>query len=239
MRRLEQHELAPEVSRLSDEDETRADLALSGHGGGLSGAYLQARRLKAMAIFGWEGDKALASARRKLGLQIVRAAGGVGVGTSAGAAWEAGRFSAPYLRDDLLDAGVLVETLETAASWQSLAAVRTAVREAILAALGAGSRRRSSAATSRTSTRPGRRCTSPCWRRRRCAIRCGQWDAAKRAATDAIIADGRDAHPPSRGRRRPRALAAAEVGELGIDVLRAVKACLDPAGILNPGKLLP
>ena len=31
----------------------------------------------------------------------------------------------------------------------------------------------------------------------------------------------------------------AEVGDLGVAVLRAVKATLDPAGILNPGKLIP
>ena len=31
----------------------------------------------------------------------------------------------------------------------------------------------------------------------------------------------------------------AEVGAVGIDVLRAVKATLDPEGILNPGVLLP
>ena len=30
-----------------------------------------------------------------------------------------------------------------------------------------------------------------------------------------------------------------EVGETGVEVLRAVKAQLDPAGIMNPGKLLP
>jgi len=31
----------------------------------------------------------------------------------------------------------------------------------------------------------------------------------------------------------------AEIGREGIEVLRAVKERLDPAGIMNPGKLLP
>jgi alkyldihydroxyacetonephosphate synthase len=31
----------------------------------------------------------------------------------------------------------------------------------------------------------------------------------------------------------------AEVGETGIEVLRAVKERLDPSGIMNPGKLIP
>jgi alkyldihydroxyacetonephosphate synthase len=31
----------------------------------------------------------------------------------------------------------------------------------------------------------------------------------------------------------------AEVGETGIEVLRAVKERLDPAAIMNPGKLIP
>ena len=31
----------------------------------------------------------------------------------------------------------------------------------------------------------------------------------------------------------------AEIGELGVQILRAVKQTLDPAGILNPGKLIP
>jgi alkyldihydroxyacetonephosphate synthase len=31
----------------------------------------------------------------------------------------------------------------------------------------------------------------------------------------------------------------AEVGRTGLEVLRAVKEQLDPAGVMNPGKLLP
>jgi alkyldihydroxyacetonephosphate synthase len=65
-----------------------------------------------------------------------------------------------------------------------------------------------------------------------------QWRAAKTAATDAIVASGgtithhhavgRD-HRPWYDRQRPEPFATA---------LRAAKAALDPAGILNPGVLI-
>ena len=164
-------------------------------------------------------------------MKIVRAAGGVGVGTSAGNAWEAGRFAAPYLRDDLLDAGVLVETLETAASWHDLPVrVRDAVREAIV------SRPR----------RPARRALVGCHVSHLypagaslyftvlapASLRdpLGQWDAAKRAATDAIVAKGGTiTHHHAVGTDHAPWLAA-EIGELGVEVLRAVKAAARPGG---------
>jgi alkyldihydroxyacetonephosphate synthase len=245
VRELEQRRLAPEVTRLSDEDETEANLALSGHGGGVAGLYLKARRARAMAIFGWEGEKELVAARRKLGLKIVRDAGGVAAGTSAGNAWESGRFGAPYLRDDLLDAGVLVETLETAASWQQLPNVRLAVRDALVGAL--------SKDTSRTDgARPvlvgchvshlypaGASLYFTVLTSADVRDPVGQWDAAKRAATDAIVAEGATVtHHHAVGSDHAPWLPD-EIGDLGVEVLRAVKAKLDPAGILNPGKLLP
>jgi alkyldihydroxyacetonephosphate synthase len=66
-----------------------------------------------------------------------------------------------------------------------------------------------------------------------------QWAAAKRAAGDAISAQGGTiTHHHAVGLDH-RPWMAAEIGPLGIAILRAVKATVDPAGILNPGKLIP
>ena len=66
-----------------------------------------------------------------------------------------------------------------------------------------------------------------------------QWREAKTAACEAIVATGGTiTHHHAVGRDHAPYMAA-EVGELGIEALRAVKERLDPAGIMNPGKLLP
>ncbi|EUA00611.1 FAD linked oxidase, C-terminal domain protein [Mycobacterium kansasii 824] len=66
-----------------------------------------------------------------------------------------------------------------------------------------------------------------------------QWMAAKKAASDAIMANGGTiTHHHSIGADH-RPWMREEVGDLGVQLLRAIKATLDPAGILNPGKLIP
>ena len=65
-----------------------------------------------------------------------------------------------------------------------------------------------------------------------------QWRAAKTAASEAIVAAGGTiTHHHAVGRDHAPYLAA-EASPGGIAALRAVKAELDPAGIMNPGKLL-
>jgi alkyldihydroxyacetonephosphate synthase len=66
-----------------------------------------------------------------------------------------------------------------------------------------------------------------------------QWRAAKTAVSEAILAAGGSiSHHHGVGVDH-RPFYEREVGPLGIEALRAVKARLDPAGILNPGILLP
>jgi len=66
-----------------------------------------------------------------------------------------------------------------------------------------------------------------------------QWRAAKKAASNAMMATGGTIthHHAVGADHRP--WVRDEVGDLGVQLLRAVKTTLDPAGILYPGKLIP
>jgi alkyldihydroxyacetonephosphate synthase len=66
-----------------------------------------------------------------------------------------------------------------------------------------------------------------------------QWAAVKGAASEAIVAAGGTiTHHHAVGRDHAPYMEA-EIGALGVDALRALKSRLDPAGIMNPGKLIP
>jgi alkyldihydroxyacetonephosphate synthase len=230
LRELEQQRLAPDVARLSDDDETRVQLALSG-ASRVQRVFLRGRRASCLAILGWDEPDAR---RRKRALAVVRRHGGFSVGKSAAEKWKHGRYDGPYLRDDLLDAGVLVETLETSARWSSLLATHAAVRTALQTALpGAIVMCHVSHlyphGASLYFTVIGRQDDDPV----------AQWQRAKQAAGDAIVASGATiTHHHAVGTDH-RPWMTDEIGPLGVDVLRAVKAVLDPTGILNPGKLIP
>jgi len=134
--------------------------------------------------------------------------------------------------------GVLAETFETAVTWERLDGLVAGVREATAAALaatcGAGTITcrlthvyPDGAAPYFTVLAPARR-----------GAELGQWAEIKAAAAEAVLAAGgtithhhavgRD-HRPWYDRQRPEPFAAA---------LRAAKAAVDPAGVLNPGVLL-
>jgi alkyldihydroxyacetonephosphate synthase len=66
-----------------------------------------------------------------------------------------------------------------------------------------------------------------------------RWHAAKGAAMDAIVAAGATiTHHHAVGTDHLPWLEA-EIGPVGVAVLRAVKSAVDPLGILNPGVLVP
>ena len=243
LRALAREHALPDVARLSDEQETRMSLALAGAGGvkgRLGRAYLQLRgyREGCLAILGFEGAGEELACRRRRALALVRGFGGLAVGRSPGEAWRAGRFTAPYMRDELLTHGVMVETLETAVQWSGLPRLHRAVGEAIAGALRAGGTPGLVMCHVSHVYETGASLYFTLIARQREGDEIGQWRAVKQAAGEAILAGGGTiTHHHGVGRDHAHWMPR-EVGDGGVAALRALKRELDPAGIMNPGKLL-
>jgi alkyldihydroxyacetonephosphate synthase len=244
MRSLAQEGALPDIARVSDEEETRVGLALSGPGGAarsLMDLHLRARRRGGgcLVITGFEGAPEAVARRRSMAERVIRRAGGVPLGRRAGRAWEHGRYAGPYLRDELLDRGVFVETLETAHTWSRLDELYKGVGGALAGALTAGGGPGLVACHISHVYRDGASLYFTFFAPRRAGEEIEQWREAKTAACEAIVRHGGTiTHHHAVGRDHAPYMES-EVGPLGVDLLRAAKERLDPAGIMNPGKLLP
>jgi alkyldihydroxyacetonephosphate synthase len=156
----------------------------------------------------------------------------------AAGAWRNSFIRAPYGRDGLTRLGVIVDTFETACTWDAFPALHAGVTETIGDALakicGGGSIScrfthvyPDGPAPYFTVMAPGKR-----------GGELEQWDEIKAVAGDALLAHGgtithhhavgRD-HHPWYDKQRPAPFAAA---------LRAAKSVLDPSGVLNPGVIV-
>ncbi len=177
--------------------------------------------------------EAMAKLRR-----IARRHGALPLGRSPGRSWHRDRFRTPYLRDLLLDHDVAVDTFETAVPWSRLEAAHASIEKAAQASLerhagaGVAMAHLSHAYTDGASLYftilypldPSH------------AVK--QWEAIKRDATDAVVAEGGTvSHHHGVGVDHARWIGA-EKGSVGLAALRAAKEAVDPAGVMNPGKLL-
>jgi alkyldihydroxyacetonephosphate synthase len=151
--------------------------------------------------------------------------------------WEEGRFSGPYLRDELLSHRVLDETVETATTWANLVPLHDAVDVALRTSLARDARGvLVMCHVSHVYATGASLYFTVLAAQEDDAL--AQWARLKRAASEAIMAGGGTiTHHHGVGVDHRRYLPT-EVGELGIRLIRAVKAELDPHGILNPGVLV-
>lgn len=243
----------PTVVRLSDETETALNLATvtdagtdagtgtdadAGTDAGAGAAAGHGPSGGCLAITGFEGPAELVAARQAATQRVMEHYGGTSLGPATAERWAAHRFDGPYLRDPLLAHGALVETLETVTSWSNLAHLKQAVTEAVTA----GFARYDSPALvlchiSHVYDTGASLYFTVAGAQREDAG--AQWASIKAGVNDVLVGQGGSIthHHAVGADHRP--WLAAEVGELGVEILRAVKARLDPAGILNPGKLVP
>ena len=244
VRGLAQSGRLPTIARVSDADETSVSMGISGPSGAageLFGRYLKLRGRNGgcLMIVGLEGSATEVRRRRHDLSRALRSGGAIYLGRAAGESWARSRFHGPYLREALLDRGLVVDTLETAQQWSHHRDLYENVGAAIraeLAALGtpgvvmchlSHAYRDGASLYFTVIASPGAEGQLASWRR------------IKSAASDAIrSAGGTISHHHATGRDHSRYLEG-EIGGLGVEALAAVKATLDPQGIMNPGCLLP
>ena len=231
VRALSQSGLDPANCRLIDAREAHVTMAGDGS--------------HALLVLGFESTDHAVDASMERALEICAEHAGTAAeraGRDAVGSWRDAFLGAPYLRDTLVALGVLSETFETAITWERFTSFHEAVREAAERALRehAADANAPGFVTTRfthiypdgpavyfTVLAPARR-----------GSELEQWGAVKGAVSDAVIAHGgtithhhavgRD-HRPWYDEQRPDVFASA---------LRAAKAAVDPAGIMNPGVLV-
>ena len=155
-------------------------------------------------------------------------------------AWRTAFIRMPYFREFLVPRAVLMDTFETAITWDRFRRFHDAVKQATETAM-----REATGGPGIVSCRfthvypdgPAPYFSFTCMGRHGALME--QWQHVKKAASDAVIAEGgtithhhavgRD-HMPWYARQRPELFGA---------VLAAAKARLDPAGIMNPGVIVP
>jgi len=245
VRRMLQADLRPAVLRLSDPEETEMAVLLgtsksSSFREKLGYWYIRSMgfdlRKGALLLLIFEGTRSLVSVQKREAHRLVGSA--LALGKIPARKWMKDRFRHPYLRDALLDRSVMVDTMETAASWEKLPQLYTAVRQALSDSL--------------LTTAPGALVFTHLshgypdgaslyftfMARQQEGREFEQWQSVKIAATEAVLKHGGAlSHHHGIGTMHKDWMQT-YLGQECLTMLAQLKKKTDPAYIMNPGKLL-
>jgi alkyldihydroxyacetonephosphate synthase len=121
----------PAIYRISDPEETDRGLKLYGMPA-IADKILVLRGFKPMqrclCLGNVEGDKDYTKLVARKIKAIARRHGAMSLGSYAPHKWEHTRYTEPYMREDLGDYGILIDTLEAAVTWDNLHHLHEGVR---------------------------------------------------------------------------------------------------------------
>ena len=195
----------------------------------------------ALLVLAFESADHTVDAWQARALEVVQDHGGrLLLDASAAEAWRTAFIRMPYQREALVPRALIVDTFETAITWDRLEGFHARVMGATEAAIREATGRPGLVTCRFTHAYPdGAAPYFSFHAAGRAGALIDQWRQIKERASDAVIegggtithhhAVGRD-HMPWYLRQRPALFG---------DALAAAKRALDPAGILNPGVLVP
>ncbi len=125
----------PSMIRISDPEETDIAMTVQGMEGTIFDKILKLlgyKPSKRVLLLGTsEGDLAHGKLIKKKIRKIARKRGGFGVGSVGVKGYWKRRYADAYMKDDLMDLGIISDTLETACSWENIKHVWKDVRKVI------------------------------------------------------------------------------------------------------------
>ncbi len=244
VRTIVQNELPVSMLRFSNPLETETTLILSGKS--WVGAAKRGLRAigygdtRCLLIFAVTGSASLVGRTRRDVIAICKKSGGLFVGTMVGRAWEKSRFRSPYLRNTLWEAGVALDTVETALPWSQVMEASRAIPKSIVDAMQSHNESVLAFAHLSHVYRDGasvyttflfRRVADP-------DKLLKYWHDMKHTAALAIQRHGGTiSHQHGVGLDHAPYLPV-EKGALGMDAMRSLCKTFDPDGMMNPGKLV-
>ncbi|MHA1332192.1 MAG: FAD-binding oxidoreductase [Candidatus Hodarchaeales archaeon] len=243
-REILQRGYRPSVMRLSDPEETsdhiKSSYLMKDHPKQpkfvkLFFKYLVSRgyteEKSSLGILSFEGDPALTKVTKKESSRIIKKYGGHSLGSGVAKSWFETRFESPFLRDPLIDHGILLDTFETSTTWDNLFNLYVKVREKLKPICPILWSHCSHAYPT------GANLYFTIMMEQKLGSEINQYIKLRKMVLDAFQEYGGTlSHHHGIGRSFSQWLPK-EIGEQGIIILKSLKEVLDPKGIMNPGVL--
>lgn len=227
----------PHLYRISDPEETDVAFKTKGFEGTAADKFLNALGYKSgnrcLMFVAIEGDKAYTRQVKKSISKINKKLGGFAIGAKPTRKWLEQRYSSAYMRDPLMDIGIMTDTIETAVMWDNLIPLWKAVRiylksrEKTVVMVHISHVYENGANLYFTFLSPMKK-----------GDELNEYIEYHKGLVDAIMANGGSlSHHHGVG----RALAPwmeKQLGKQCLEFMQAIKNHLDPKGIMNPGGTL-
>ncbi|UCG02302.1 MAG: FAD-binding oxidoreductase [Candidatus Heimdallarchaeota archaeon] len=184
---------------------------------------------RCMGVMSFEGDKDLVALTSKKAKAFAKRYGGYYIGSRPAKSWHKRRYELPFIRDPLIDYGILIDTFETSVTWDRILDLYSAVRKVLKPECPIlwthGSHFYQSGANLYfTLVTPQEENNE-----------FEQYNRIKTKILDTFQEYGGTlSHHHGIGRSFEKWLSQ-EIGFIGVNILKNIKKCLDPNGIMNPG----
>jgi alkyldihydroxyacetonephosphate synthase len=194
-----------------------------------SRGYIENRRCLANMVF--EGNRDLVKLTQKKAIKYAKKFGGFHLWSIPVKSWMKSRYESPFLRDPIIDHGILLETFETCTTWDNILPLYTGVREVL--------KEECPVICSHASHfyQEGANIYFHIFAPQEKGNEIDQYLRIQKKIIDAFLQNnGTISHHHGIGRAYSSWLPRA-IGSEGIKILQAIKHTLDPKGIMNPGVL--